>query len=244
MGCSAFVAWPARARRSCSRSRRAEQQFSTRQLRCGYGCSGPDDHSAHLRDTAASLAIQAGASVVAVARLLGHEWAARHAGQFGGASGRRCGVPRLSMGLCVESGSGWRCQRRTRRSPVGEVARIDRRGAPAHGTLGRWRARWWWLARRRPEQRYGDRRQSGNLHDGRADLRRRGRDWAAAIRFVNRLALDRRWWRRGRYAVAGVDRDDRAQESSDRSAWSPPPHHRVRNCSSMSSGRPPESPHL
>ena len=91
----------------------------------------------HLRDTAASLAIQAGASVVAVARLLGHEWAARHAGQFGGASGRRCGVPRLSMDLCVEFGSGWRCQRRTRRSPVGEVARIDRRGAPTHGTLGR-----------------------------------------------------------------------------------------------------------
>jgi hypothetical protein len=30
-----------------------------------------------------------------------------------------------------------RCQRRTRRLPVGEVARIDRRGAPTHGTLGR-----------------------------------------------------------------------------------------------------------
>jgi integrase len=34
----------------------------------------------NLRDTVASLAIQAGASVVAGARLLGHEWAARHAG--------------------------------------------------------------------------------------------------------------------------------------------------------------------
>src|SRR4029079_19699261 len=84
--------------------------------------------------------------------------------------------------------------------PLGEVARIDRRGGPAHGTLGRWRPRWWWLARRRPEQRHGDGRQSGNLHDGRAHLRRRERDWAAAIRFVNRLAFDRRWWRRGRYA--------------------------------------------
>src|SRR6478672_5514864 len=97
-------------------------------------------------------------------------------------------------------------------------------------TLGRWRARWWWLARRRPEQRYGDRRQSGNLHDGRADLRRRGRDWAAAIRFVHRLALDRRWWRRGRYAVAGVDRDDRA---GNRLTARRGPHHRTIGCGTV-----------
>jgi len=52
----------------------------------------------NLRDTAASLAIQAGASVVAVARLLGHESAAttlnHYAGLFPIRPGRRCGSPR------------------------------------------------------------------------------------------------------------------------------------------------------
>src|SRR5690349_11787380 len=49
---------------------------------CSTLCASPHN----LRDTAASLAIQAGASVVAVARLLGHESAAttlnHHAGLF------------------------------------------------------------------------------------------------------------------------------------------------------------------
>ena len=38
----------------------------------------------NLRDTAASLAIQAGASVVALARLLGHEWAATTLNHYAG----------------------------------------------------------------------------------------------------------------------------------------------------------------
>jgi integrase len=42
----------------------------------------------NLRDTAASLAIQAGASVVAVARLLGHESAARRSTTMQGSSDR------------------------------------------------------------------------------------------------------------------------------------------------------------
>jgi hypothetical protein len=38
----------------------------------------------NLRDTAASLSIQAGASVIAVARLLGHEWAATTLNHYAG----------------------------------------------------------------------------------------------------------------------------------------------------------------
>jgi hypothetical protein len=44
----------------------------------------PGDPAAVLRDTAASLAIQAGASVVAVARLLGHESAATTLNHYAG----------------------------------------------------------------------------------------------------------------------------------------------------------------
>jgi integrase len=53
-------------------------------FRCGYGCTGLTITPHNLRDTAASLAIKADASVVAVSGLLGHESAATTLNHYAG----------------------------------------------------------------------------------------------------------------------------------------------------------------
>jgi integrase len=68
----------------CERHATSEPQFPPRRLRFGCRRPGPEHHSAHLRDTAAAPAIQAGAAVGAVAHPLGHESAATTLNHYAG----------------------------------------------------------------------------------------------------------------------------------------------------------------
>jgi hypothetical protein len=73
----------------------------------------------NLRDTAASLAIQEGASVVAVARLLGHE-----SGSAMGAWKSGSNPDSLRPGFAAARTRRWRIQRRSRRRPAERHRRV------------------------------------------------------------------------------------------------------------------------